>query len=141
MEGDDDGLAMFADENDALVWVVHKLGGFKRVGCLLRPEYTDKPDQGAQWLRDCLNTEKRERITPAQTFHLLRLARQAGFHAAKFWIDDELGYQRGRPLSVEDEAARLQREFVEAVRAAKHIGEKLERLTQTPLQAISGGRS
>lgn len=136
VDKNDDGLAMFTDENDALVWVVHKLGGFKKVGVLMRPEYSSKPDQAAQWLRDCLNEEKRERLNPAQTVMLLRLARQGGFHAAKFWMDDELGYERGRPVSVEDESARLQRQILDATQVLQSSIERLERLTKPALQSV-----
>jgi hypothetical protein len=37
---------------------VHALGGYKKVGVLLRPELAEKPLAAAQWLRDCLNQDK-----------------------------------------------------------------------------------
>jgi hypothetical protein len=136
VEQADDGLALFNDIDDALVWVVHKLGGYKKVGALLRPELNHKPEAAAQWLRDCLNPDKREHLDSAQTFMLLRLARVDGFHAAKFWIDDDLGYERGRPLNADDEAARLGRTIANATEILKSSIARLERLTQTPLQAV-----
>jgi hypothetical protein len=141
MERTEDGLAIFTDIDDALVWIVHKLGGFKKVGTQLRPELNHKPDLAAQWLRDCLNPDKRERLNPQQTFLLLTLARQGGFHAAKYWIDDELGYERGRPVTVEDEAARLQRQIVDATQVLKQSLDRLERLQRPPLQSITGGQA
>jgi hypothetical protein len=129
-------LAIFSDENDALSAVVHELGGWKKVGCILRPELSDKPDIAAQWLRDCLNGEKREHLYPEQVSLLLKLARQNDFHAAKHWMDAELGYEPSKPLNPRDEAAELQRMFVESVKVQKHVLERLEKLTQPPLQSV-----
>lgn len=36
-------LALFTDWNDALDGVVHALGGYKKVGVMLRPELGEKP--------------------------------------------------------------------------------------------------
>lgn len=129
-------LAMFADFDDALSGAVMALGGWKKVGCLLRPELAHKPDIAAQWVRDCLNPDKRERLNPHQLLLLLKLAKDAGYHAAKHWLDSELGYEQGRPLDPTDEQAQLQREFIAAVQTSKRIAERIERLTQPPLQAV-----
>lgn len=130
-------LPMFADWNEALDGVVHALGGFKKVGVLLRPELSEKPIAAAQWLRDCLNQDKPERLNPDQVFMLLRCARAADYHAAKHWMDAELGYEQGRPLKPEDEAATLQQRAVDLVREMRTITERLERLALPPLAAVS----
>jgi hypothetical protein len=83
-----------------------------------------------------LNPDKRERLNPHQLLLLLRLAREAGYHAAKHWLDSELGYEQGRPLDPTDEQAQLQRDFIAAVQTSKRIAERIERLTQPPLQAV-----
>lgn len=132
-----DALPIFADWNEALDGVVHALGGFKKVGTMLRPELSAKPLAAAQWLRDCLNPDKPERLNPDQVFMLLRLARQANYHAAKHWMDAELGYEQGRPLKPEDEAASLQQRGADLVRELRTITERLERLSQPPLAAVS----
>lgn len=129
-------LAMFADFDDALSGAVMALGGWKKVGCLLRPELAIKPDIAAQWMRDCLNSERRERLNPHQVFLLMRLAKESGYHATKHWLDAELGYEAGRPLDPKDEQAQLQRDFIAAVQASKRIAERLDKLTQPPLQAV-----
>lgn len=129
-------LAMFADFDDALSGAVMALGGWKKVGCLLRPEFERKPDIAAQWVRDCLNPDKRERLNPHQLLLLMRLAREAGYHATKHWFDAELGYEPGRPLDPKDEQAQLQRDFIAAVQASERIAERLTKLTQPPLQAV-----
>src|SRR5258708_37889344 len=103
-----DQLPVFADWNDALDGVVHALGGYKKVGTLLRPEWQARPEAASQWLRDCLNAEKRERLDPDQVLMLLRLAREAGYHAAEFWLAARIGYQRREAPHPRRERAQLQ---------------------------------
>jgi hypothetical protein len=129
-------LPIFSDWNDALDGVVHALGGFKKVGVMLRPELAEKPISAAQWLRDCLNPDKPERLNPDQVFLLLRLARQADYHAAKHWMDAELGYEQGRPLSPQDEAAGLARHCADLARELRTSIDRLERLSQPPLAVV-----
>lgn len=129
-------LALFQDMNDALTAAVHAVGGFKKIGLALRPELDGRPQQAAQWLRDCLNHEKREKLSPEQLLHLLRLAREGNYHAAKHWIDGEAGYVASAPLNPRDELADLQRRFIESVHLSRDIAEKIERLSKSPLQAV-----
>jgi hypothetical protein len=129
-------LALFTDWNDALDGVVHALGGYKKVGVLLRPELNSKPQAASQWLRDCLNPDRAERLNPDQVFMLLRLARGIDYHAAKHWMDAELGYEQGRPLSPTDEASTLASRGADLVRELRTITERLERITQPPLTMV-----
>lgn len=129
-------LPLFADWNDALDGVVHALGGYKKVGVMLRPELGAKPLAASQWLRDCLNPEKPERLNPDQVVLLLRLAKAEDYHAAKHWLDAEIGYEQGRPLKPEDEAASLQQRGADLVRELRAITERMERLTTPPLAAV-----
>lgn len=126
----DNVLALFADINDALTAAVHALGGFKKVGVMLRPELQTRPQSASQWLRDCLNEEKREHLNPPQVFLLLREARGVGFHASKHWIDDELGYERGGPVSEQDEMARLVHMESDLVSQFKVLLDRRERLAE-----------
>lgn len=128
---------MFTDWNDALDAVVQALGGYKKVGVMLRPELEEKATAAAQWLRDCLNPEKPERLNPDQVFLLLRLARAEGYHAAKHWMDAELGYEQGRPLKPQDEAADLTRHCADLARDLRTSIDRLERLSQPPLASVS----
>lgn len=130
-------LAVFSDLDDALNGVIVALGGYKKVGVRLRPELDANAEAAAQWLRDCLNSKKRERLNPHQVVMLLRAANEAGYHAAKHWLDSELGYEQGRPLDPRDEAARLQRAVIQAADDFRKTVERLERLTQAPLKAVS----
>lgn len=130
-------LPLFTDWNDALDGVVHALGGYKKVGVMLRPELAAKPIAAAQWLRDCLNPDRAERLNPDQVVLLLRLAKAEDYHAAKHWLDAEIGYEQGRPLNPQDEAASLQQRGADLVRELRGITERLERLSQPPLAAVS----
>lgn len=131
-------LAVFADWNDALTAIVHALGGFKKVGVRLRPELETKAEQASQWLRDCFNPEKRERLNPDQVFMLMRLARKAGYHAAKHWMDAELGYEQGRALDPVDEALDLSRRVETNLNEMRQLVARFERLAATPVQSIGG---
>lgn len=129
-------LPLFQDMNDALTAAIHAVGGFKKIGLALRPELDGRSQQAAQWLRDCLNQEKREKLSPEQLMHLLRLAREGNYHAAKHWIDGEAGYTESVPLRPEDALAELQRKFIAAVHMSHDVAEKIERLARSPLQAV-----
>lgn len=132
-----DLLPMFSDWNDALSAVVHALGGFKKVGVELRPELATRPESAAQWLRDCLNEDKRDRLTPDQVLLLLRRAGEANFHAAKFWLDSELGYQQGAPLAPRDEIAELIQRQERMLAEFKYTAERMERLMRPQLAAVA----
>lgn len=131
-----DLLPMFSDWNDALGAVVHALGGFKKVGVELRPELATRPESASQWLRDCLNPDKRDRLNPEQVLLLLTRAGQVNFHAAKFWLDSELGYQQGAPLAPRDEMADLIQRQERLLGEFKYCAERIERLTQPGLRAV-----
>lgn len=132
----DNALALFCDWNDALTGVVHALGGHKKVGVMLRPELKEKPLSASQWLRDCLNPDKPERLNPDQVFMLLRLARETDYHAAKHWMDSELGYEQSKPLKPEDQAFQLHARAIDLVRELRSITDHLDRLTQPPLASV-----
>lgn len=131
-----DDLALFADTNDALTAVVHALGGHKKVGILLRPELVGREAAASQWLRDCLNPDKRERLTPEQTLHLLRLARQANYHAAKHWIDAEVGYEPSRPIDLDRQETQIVQVIANATDTLNAALSTLERIRATKVQVI-----
>lgn len=128
-------LAIFSDMNDALTGAVHALGGHKKVGPMLRPELEPKSGAAAQWLRDCLNPEKRERLTPEQTLHLLRLARDAQYHAAKHWFDAEVGYEPSRPIDLDEKEDILVQVVAQATEALSKAVTTLEHIRAAKLVA------
>ena len=109
---------------DALVEVIKAAGGSKTVGLLMRPEL-DADDAGG-WLRNCLDTDRREKLSLAQFLLILKLGRQHACHAAMSFLANDVGYTTA-PIKVEDEAAELMREFIAAQRSVSKVAEKLER--------------
>src|SRR5690606_41959122 len=48
-------------------------------------------------LLDCLNRERPRKLCIEEFIAILKMAREAGFHQAKHWIDAEIGYQPTPP--------------------------------------------
>lgn len=124
----------YEDIYDALRAAVQAAGGAKMVGPKLWP---NKPVPEAQRaLLDALNRDRDRKLDPEEQLMVLRLAREAGFHAGIRFICEQLGYSIPLPLDPQDERAQLQRDFIDAVKEARAIGDRLERLTQSPLHAV-----
>lgn len=121
----------FEDINDALREAVRALGGVKQVGAWLWPEIA--PDTAGNRLRDCLNPERREKLSPEQVLFILRRAREVGYHAAMEYLAASCGYAKPAPLAPEDKLADLQRQFIASV-------ESLERI-QRQIQSMQGGHA
>ena len=119
---------------------VRACGGLKMVGKLFFPE---KDTVGAgRALADKLNEARRERLTDEQERLVMRMAKERrGYSAAFHFICDDIGCERGRPLTPKDEAAELQRRGMDLVREMRSVADRYERVTQPPLQAITGGKT
>lgn len=115
----------FESVNDALQAAVTALGGFKRVGPALRPELP--VDQAAGWLRDCLNPARREKLAPEQVMLILRLAHDAGYHAAMQFVAFDTGY-KATPVDPVSQVEQLQERFCDSVQALSQMAAKLERM-------------
>jgi hypothetical protein len=112
------------DINDALRSAVKACGGTKVVASKFWPE---KPIADAtSYLNDCLNPTRPAKLSPEQVLYLLRWAKDQGFHGAMAYINGEAGYAAPVPIEPEDEYARLQREYIAAVKALQQITPKLE---------------
>lgn len=111
--------------NDALIVAVKALGGSKQVGPTLWPEKT--PDAAQRLLLACLNEDRPEHLSPDHVLMLLRLARNAGHHESIGYILADLGYSATQPVEPRDEAAELQRQFMESVRLQAEIVARMEK--------------
>jgi hypothetical protein len=109
----------------ALTTCVQALGGAKRAGVMLRPEYEEDPDKAARWLLACLNAARDEKLSFEQAFKLMREAKAIGCHVAMAHIAMQVGYAEPQPIEPEDERARLQREYVAAVKTLTVLSQKL----------------
>lgn len=116
---------------DALREVVQALGGSKRVGQMLRPAKT--ADEGARWVLDCLNADRREHFSPEDVLLLLREGRRVGAHAGMTFMARDAGYAPPTPLDPADEAAQLQRAFIESVQSQQRMVERLATLGVVPM--------
>lgn len=110
----------------ALTTCVQALGGAKKVGVMLRPEYEEDPDKAARWLLACLNPARDEKLSFEQTFKVMREAKAIGCHVAMFHITQEVGYAEPQPIEPEDEKARLQRDYIAAVKSLQTISQRME---------------
>lgn len=84
---------------------VQACGGAKVVAAKLWPHMPIAEAQ--RKLLDCLNRERPEKLCIEEFMALLRMAGEAGFHQAKHWIDQALGYQPTAPLDPIVERDRL----------------------------------
>lgn len=110
--------------NDALREAITALGGMKKVGQIFWADQT--PERAATKLGDCLNPDRRERLTPDQVIHIMRLARGKGCHSVAAFILRETGYADPVPVEPEDEVAKLQREFVNAAAGLQEMVGRIE---------------
>lgn len=120
-------LPFFDDELEALQEAVRALGGPQVVGHLLRKDLL--PDKAGQWLRDCLNRERREKLEFSQILLVFREAREVGAHGPWQWINEQLGYHAPEPMAMKDEIAELQRSYIQAVRDMASMAKRIEQLS------------
>jgi hypothetical protein len=121
------------DVFDALRAAVQAAGGAKAVSCQLWPA---KPaDQARKDLLDCLNRDNDRKLCVEEVMAILRMAREAGYHGAKHWIDDALGYQPTLPQDPKIERDRLADELARFTEQSKVLTRAAERLLE-PTQRI-----
>lgn len=112
--------------NDALIECVKAAGGSKVVGPKLFPEKAVNDAQ--RLLLACLNDDRPEKLSPDQALLILRMAREKGHHSGIEFLCSTLSYSNPTPIEPKDEAAQLQREFIEASRMMANIAERIELL-------------
>jgi len=126
----------YEDVNDALREVVNALGGPKAVGVKLWPEKS--VEQAQVLLLACLNSERKERLTPEQLLLVLKRGREAECHAAINFICEAAGYSRPEPLNPADEVAKAMREFNDTVKRLDQIADRLQAAGVTQLKIAKG---
>lgn len=112
--------------NDALIECVKSAGGSKVVGSKLWPE--KMVDAAQRHLLNCLQEGRAEHLKPDQVLFIVRLAREAGSHTGMHYIAHALGYSQPEPITKRDEAADLQRQFLEATKAMHQMVARMEAL-------------
>lgn len=118
-------LPLFVEDiTEAIRATVTALGGYKRIGAEMRPELP--ADQAGRWLADCLNHDRRDKLCPDQVGWIRRRARKAGVHVLATFEARDAGYAEPQPIEPEDERAKLQREFVMAMKGMEQLARRLE---------------
>ena len=109
----------------AIVDTISALGGNKAVAAALWP--ADDPTDGGKRLADCLNTDKRDKLSLGELRLIRHLSRKAGVHILASYEMRDAGYTDPLPIAPEDEAAQLQREYIAAVKAMSVIQARMDR--------------
>jgi hypothetical protein len=112
---------------EALREVIRALGGTKAIAPTLWPELSI--ECAHRRLLDCLNDDRRDKLSFEQVLLLLRLGRQGNCHAAMTFICRECGYSDPLPIEPADERAQLERDFIAAVKHQAALLARMERLT------------
>lgn len=125
------------DLDAALAHVIAALGGNKRVGAALWPE--ESPDAAARKLADCMNPDRPQFLKGKQILWILAEGRRKGVHSAMAFINQECGYAAPQPLEPEDEAVKLQREFIQAKEQMAQLLARMERVGEfgTKLKGVA----
>lgn len=110
---------------DAIRDTVIALGGNKAVGSMLWPAML--ADEAGKKLADTLNRDKREKLSLGELQLIRRAARKAGVHVLAAYEARDAGYADPQPITPEDEAAQLQREYIAAVRAMSALQSRMDR--------------
>lgn len=128
----------FEDINDALREAVRQLGGNKKVGPLLRPEMP--LTQAESWIRDCLNPDRREKLSPQQVLFLLAEARKVGYHGAMAFVCGHCGYEEPRPVDIDRRTADLQAQILDGIARQNELLAQLQTLQAmkpaSPLRSV-----
>jgi hypothetical protein len=112
------------NEFDAIGDDIKALGGAKQAAGVFFPTRT--PDQGAATLRAWTNPNRGEEPDFGQLMMLIEQSRQrAGYSAVARYMEQRLNC-RIEFLSPEDERARLQKQFVDAVGVFQSLAKRLE---------------
>lgn len=120
--------------NDALIECVKACGGSKVVGPELWPSKGLEPAQ--RYLLDCLNPERPAKLSPCEVLYVMRMARDKGCHAGMHYVAAFLSYSMPVPVEPRDEAAELQRQFIEMGKTMVKVAERIERLGVQPAPTL-----
>ncbi len=111
---------------------VQHAGGAKTVGPKLWP--AKDPFKAQKELLDCLNRDAPRKLCIEELMAVLKMAKEAGFHQAKHWIDEALGYQPTQPQDPKIERDRLADELARAADNFQKLQRAAERLTDPKLR-------
>jgi hypothetical protein len=121
----------YDDEFDALQQTIAgSERSFKECAAFLRPDL--KPESAYAWLKACVNPNGDQHLRFGQVISLARFCKRFD---ALFFMADELLHERPEPRNAEDEKARIQREFAEAVARLEDLAGEARESGIYPLRA------
>lgn len=132
-------MLFIEDIYEGLKTDVNAIGGRKVVGSQLWP---DKPmDRAAEYLDNCLNRGRAEKLDLEQMLWICREARKkvGKSHAVKF-ICNDTGHDDPRTIEPADEAGELMRAFIASTEQNTRIMKRLEALTGSGLTDLVRNR-
>lgn len=116
--------ALFHDDiTDALAADIIAAGGYKRMAVELWPAL--KMETAYARLKASLNPDKNEKLGPDEVMLVMREARKHGALATLTYMCRDANCADPVAIEPEDERARLQREYVEAVRQLERLTKKI----------------
>ena len=120
-------LPLFMEDiYDALRAAIQASGGPKSVAGRLWPH---KPiDQAKKELLDALNRDNPRKLDNEEFLAVLKMAKEAGFHQAKHWIDGELGYDPTPMADPHVQRDRLAEELGRALDVIEGVSRAAQRL-------------
>lgn len=128
-------MLWFDDEFQALRQAIEQGKGYKATALHLWPGM--KPDSAYARLKSCSNPSGDQKLGFREWVAVMKYNDR--FEPLDY-LCDETGHERPKRKNVLDEAAELQRAFVEAVSRQQQLIERMERLTKAPVMVFGKPR-
>lgn len=122
------------DFRQALSYCASALGGPQEVGVQLWPTKTRV--QAGQLLANCLNPERPEKLGLEEVEWILAEAAKIGVHAGMAFLCQSAGYADPQPVTPRDEAAELQKQFIEMVKIQEQLTRRLAALSTPAVRGV-----
>ena len=111
------------DIYQALSDCVRALGTTKEVAYMIWPDKNQE-----NYLRDCLDRSRNQKLDPEQIIFILKLAKEKGCHTGMNFINATCDYELPKPVNKKEKRAELQQEFIKAVKSLGELGSQLDNL-------------
>lgn len=122
------------DEFEALRVDVARVGGAQVVGDMLWPD--KGPIKAGEHLNNCLSRDRREKLDYSQIIFIKAEARKVGSFAAQRYENEMIGLAPPVAIEPEDEAAKLQRQFIAAQQGMNTILKRMEKLALPSVRSV-----
>ena len=117
---------LWHDTLESALWSTAERIGPKKLGSEMFPEMS--PEDAAKVIARWCNTERPEKPSPSQIEYIARRGREHDCHIVMHYLAQSCGYAEPEPVNPEDERAKLQRQFIDAVGELRAIEKRMERV-------------